>query len=151
MEDAIYSGADVGPNSRAQSSLIWAGLAVMQRNVLSHWTIRSELAALEDLSVLGDDEFRERLAPFAHEHLLIAVIQSHLLATPPILCRLEVHGVMPHCILMLVPQLVLALPASVDICFRAIIKPGNAIFLGCLVNAQAKHTWLLRPAECHAQ
>ena len=145
----MHYGADIGPNSR--SSLIWTASVSMQRNVLSHWTIRRALAALEDLSVLGNDEVVERLTPFAHELSTIAVIQSHPLAPPPILCRLEAHGVTPHCILMLVPQVGLALLASVDICFRAIIKPGNAIVLGLLVNAEAKHTWLLWPEECHVQ
>ena len=116
----------------------------MQINILSHWTIRRELAALEDLFVLGNDEFVESLAPFAHEHLGTAVIQSHPLAPPPILSRREVHGVIPHCILMLFPQLCLARRASVDICSVAKLKLGDAIVLGILF-AEAKHTWLLRP------
>ena len=147
----MHYGADIGPNSR--SSLIWTASVSMQRNVLSHWTIRRELAALEDLSVLGNDEVVERLTPFAHELSIIAVIQSHPLAPPPILSRSEVHGVIPHCLLMLLPQVGLALTASVDIGLVAstVIKPGNAIVLGLLVNAEAKHTWLLRPEECHVQ
>ena len=41
----------------------------MQINVLPHWNIRRELAVLEDLLVLSNDEFVESLTPFAHEHL----------------------------------------------------------------------------------
>ena len=132
-----------------RSALIWAAPAV---KMPSHWTVRCELAAFEDLCEPFNDESVERLTPFAGEHRSTGVIESHLFAPPPLLRRLVVHAVMPQCVLMLLPQVGLAITASVDICLKSVVsalilKLGNAKVLGVLVQAQAKDTWLLR-AEC---